>query len=139
MDIDIKVGMKQSEINGLFNEIEEFKRQRSHLKDGMDKKTETIISHILKHGNVLAYKDNEAHVLTVTNGSARKFDKSKLADDVARTQKELDMVGIAELVETGKLSSEQLSEYFYDEPTQKLKARKAKKSDIELLTGGGRG
>jgi len=139
MDVTIKVGMKQSEINGLFNEIEEFKRQRSHLKAGMDKKTETIIDHILNNGNVLAYKDNEAHVLTVANSSSRKFDKSKLADDVARTQKELDVVGIAELVETDKLSSEKLSEYFYDEPTQKLKARKAKKSDIELLTGGGRG
>lgn len=139
MDITIKVGMKQSEINGLFNEIEEFKRKRSHLTAGINQKTETIIDYILNNGNVLAYKDNEAHVLTVTNGSSRKFDKSKLADDVARSQSELNVIGIAELVETKKLTTEQLNGYFYDEPTQRLKARKAKKSDIELLTGGGRG
>lgn len=139
MDITIDVNLKQSEINGLFNEVEELKRQRAHLKDAMDKKTDKIINHILKHGNVLAYKGNEAHVLTVKNGVSKKFDKAALATDVGRTQSELNIVGVAEIVEEQKVTSEDLKKYFYDEPKQTLKARKAKKTDIELLTRGGSG
>lgn len=139
MDIDIRVGMKQSEINGLFNEIEEQKRQRTHLNDGIKLKTEKIIDHIAKHGNVLAYKNNEAHVLTIKKGMSRKFNKGQLATDLGCTQSDLDVVGISSYVERGSLTTGQLEKYFYEEETESLKARKAKKSDIELLTGGGRG
>lgn len=130
--------MKQSEINGLYNEMEELKNKRKTLKESIDKKEEKIVRHILEHGNVLAYKDNVPHILTVKNGSTRKFDKGRLAEDTERTQKELNYVGVAELVEEQKVSSEKLEEYFYEEPTQKLKARKAKKSDMDLLRSSGR-
>ena len=136
MDIDVNTHLKQSEINGLYNEMEQLKNQRKRLKETIDKKEEKIIKHILKHGNVLAYKDDVPHVLTVKNGHATKFDKAALAIDTERTQKELNPVGIAELVEEKRISSDELEKYFYQEPTQKLKARKAKKSDIELITGG---
>lgn len=130
--------MKQSEINGLYNEMEELKNKRKTLKESIDKKEEKIVRHILEHGNVLAYKDNFPHILTVKNGSTRKFDKGRLAEDTERTQKELNYVGVAELVEENKVSSEELEGYFYEEPTQKLKARKAKKSDMDLLRSSGR-
>lgn len=136
MDIDVRTHLKESEINGLFNEVNQLKNKRKQDGELIKQKEEKIIRHILKHGNVLAYKDNVAHILTVKNGTTRKFDKAKLADDVGKTQAELDVIGIAEIVEQNKITSEQLKKYFYDEPTQKLKARKAKKSDIELLTGG---
>lgn len=136
MDMNIRTHIQQSEINGLFQEVEQLKRQRTNLKETIDKKTDKIISHILKNGSVIAYKNDVPHVLTVKNGSARKFDKAKLADDTGRTQSELDVVGIAELVEESKVSSKRLEEYFYEEPTQTLKARKAKKSDLELIFGG---
>ena len=136
MDVNVKTQMKQSEINGLYNEMEQLKKQRTTLKEKIDSKEDTIIQHILKHGNVLAYKENVPHILTVKNSTKRKFDKAKLADDVGRTQSELDVIGMAEIVEEKRITSEQLEEYFYEEPTQKLNARKAKKSDIELLTSG---
>lgn len=138
MDITIDVNLKQSEINGLFNEIEEMKRKREQLKSSMDKKTEKIIDHIIKHGNVLAYKNNEPHVLTVKQGSTKKFDKASLATDMGETQSSLNVIGIAELVEQNRVTSEKLNSYFYEEPNQTLKSRKAKKNDIELLTRGGR-
>ncbi len=137
MDINVQTQVQQSEINGLFNEVEQLKKERAKIKDTIDLKIEKIISHILKNGNVLAYKDNVPHVLTVKNGTTTKFDKGKLAEDTDRTQKELNYVGVAELVEENKVSSEKLNEYFYDEPKQTLKARKAKKADIELIFGGG--
>lgn len=138
MDVNVNTHLKESEINGLFNEVEQLKNQRKKDMDLINKKTDKIIDHILKHGNVLAYKDNEPHILTVKNGTSRKFDKASLATDTDRTQKELNVVGIAELVEDNQVTSEKLEEHFYDEPTQKLKARKAKKTDIELMFGGKR-
>ena len=136
MDIDVNTHLKQSEINGLYNEIEQLKNKRKQDMELIKQKEEKIISHILNHGNVLAYKDNIPYILTVKNGSSRKFDKAKLADDTGRAQSELNVIGIAELVEENQVSSEQLEEYFYEEPTQKLKARKARKADIELIFGG---
>lgn len=136
MDINVRTQVQQSEINGLFNDIEALKKERQKLKDSIDKKTDKIISHILENGNVLAYKDNVAHVLTVKNGNTTKFDKSALAGKLGVSTKELDYVGIAEFVEEKKITSGELNEFYYQEPTQKLKARKAKKSDIELIFGG---
>lgn len=138
MDVNVNTHLKQSEINGLFNEVEQIKKQRASLKEQIDKKTDKIISHILKNGNVLAYKDNVPHILTVKNGKKRKFDKSLLANDLGVTQSELNLIGVAELVEEKRITAEELKKYEYDEPTQKLKARKAKKSDMELLRSSGR-
>lgn len=138
MDVNINTHMKQSEINGLYNEMEDLKNQRKRLKDAIDKKEDKIISHILEHGNVLAYKNNVPHVLTVKVTNTKKFDKGQLAHDTDRTQKELNYVGVAELVEDKELTSEQLQKYFYEEPKQVLKARKAKQSDIEIMFGGRR-
>lgn len=137
MDINVNTKLKQSEINGLFQEMEQLKNKRKQLKELIDQKQETIINHILKNGNVLAYKDNVPHILTVKDVTLKKFDKATLADDVGRTQAELNAVGIAEIVEENKISSEELRDYFYEEPKQTLKARKAKKSDIELIRGVG--
>lgn len=130
--------MKQSEINGLYNEMEQLKKQRKKDMDTINKKEEQIIQHILEHGNVLAYKEDVPHILTVVNGSTRKFDKARLADETGRTQAQLNPPGIAEIVEDGQASSKELEDYYYEEPEQKLKARKAKKSDMELLHSSGR-
>jgi CHASE1-domain containing sensor protein len=133
MDINVSVNFKASEINGLFQELEELKKQRANLKDEIEKKMDTIVRHIEKNGNVLAYKNNVAHVLSVKARTTKKFDKSQLATDTGRSSSELNLIGVAELVEEKKTSSEQLKKYRHDEMKVVLKARKAKKSDIDLL------
>ncbi|MDY7224685.1 hypothetical protein [Halalkalibacterium halodurans] len=137
-DFNVQTQLQQSEINGLYQEIEELKNKRIKIKDEIDKKTEKIIQHILKHGNVIAYKDNIPHVLTVNNARTKKFDKSALATDLEVSASELNLIGVAELVEERRISSDRLKEYEYEDTTQKLKARKARKTDIELIFGGNR-
>lgn len=138
-DINFQSRVKQSEINGLFQETEELKKQRAHIKEQIDSKTEKIISHILKNGNVLAFKDDTPHVLTVRNTESKKFDKSALASELEISSRELNLIGVAELVEENLITSDKLKEYEYYETIQKLRATKAKKSDIELIFGGPNG
>ncbi|MBY6268002.1 MULTISPECIES: hypothetical protein [Parageobacillus] len=140
MDVDVSVRFKQSEINGLFQEVEELKRKRAHLKGELDKvteqinkKTNQIIHYIQKNGNVLAYKNNVPYILSVKQKISKKFDKSQLANDVGKSTSELNLIGVAELVEERKISSQQLKQYEHEETNLVLKARKAKKSDIDLL------
>lgn len=133
MDVNINVHFKQSEINRLFQEIEELKRKRALLKEQIDQKTEKIIRHIQENGNVLAYKNNVPYVLSIKQKISKKFDKSQLANDVGKSTSELNLIGIAELVEERKISSQQLKQYEHEETNLVLKARKAKKSYIDLL------
>ncbi|PGA94646.1 hypothetical protein [Bacillus toyonensis] len=133
MDVNISVNYKDSEINGFFNEIEQMKRQRTVLKERIDEKTEAIISHIKKYGNVLAYKNDVAHVLSVVGRTSTKFDKAGFAAKVDRPQSELKPIGIAELVEEKRTTSDEMKEFLTDEVKQVLKARKAKKAEIDLL------
>jgi hypothetical protein len=133
MDVNVNVNFKESEINGLFQEIEEMKKQRAHLKERIENNTEKIIKHILKNGNVLAYKNDKPHILSVIGRATTKFDKSELAQDTGRETKELNLIGVAELVEDKKTSSEQLKKYQHEEVKQVLKARKAKRSEMDLL------
>lgn len=133
MDVNINVNYKASEISGLFNEVEQMKRKRSVLKESIDKKTDEIIRHIQKNGNVLAYKGDVPHVLSVAGRTSTKFDKSAFAEKVDRPQSELNAIGIAEVVEDKLITSSEMEKFLVDETKQVLKARKAKKSDIDLL------
>jgi hypothetical protein len=133
MDVNANVHFKQSEINGLFQEVEELKRQRALLKEEIDKKVDKIIRHIQKNGNVIAYKNNVPYVLSIKQKISKKFDKSQLANDVGKSTSELNLIGVAELVEERKITSQQLKQYEHEEENIVLKARKAKKSDIDLL------
>lgn len=136
-DFNVKTRIEQSEINGLFQEVEQLKKDRAKLKDAIDKKVDKIISHILKNGNVIAYKDDFPHVLTVANQQSKKFDKSGLANRLEVSVRELNLIGVAELVEEKRITSDELKKYEYEEINQKLKARKARKTDIELIFGKG--
>ncbi|PFW97679.1 hypothetical protein [Bacillus pseudomycoides] len=133
MDVNISVNYKDSEINGFFNEIEQMKRQRAVLKERIEEKQEAIISHIKKHGNVLAYKNDVPHILSVAGRVSTKFDKARFAVKIDCPQSELKPIGIAELVEEKKTTSDEMKDFLKDEVKQVLKARKAKKSEIDLL------
>lgn len=137
MDINVTVVKKSAEINGLYNEIALLKVQRSNLKDQIDAKTDQIIQHILKNGNVIAYKNDVPHVLTVVGRTTIRFDKSQLANDTGVSSSELNLIGVAELVEDKKTNSEKLKGYQQEEVKRVLKARKAKKSDMDLLRSHG--
>lgn len=137
-DINVNVNMQGSQINGLFNEVEEMKRQRLVLKEQIDFKVGQIIDHIVEHGNVLAYKNDIPHILTVGGKVTTKFNKTQLSNDTGVSENELNFVGIAELVEKQQTSSDRLNDYYYNDTKRVLKARKAKKSDLELLRSRGR-
>lgn len=137
MDINVTVIKKSAEINGLYNEIAQLKVQRSNLKDQIDAKTDQIIQHILKNGNVIAFKNDVPHVLTVVGRTTIRFDKSQLANDTGVSSSELNLIGVAELVEDKKTNSEKLKGYQQEEVKRVLKARKAKKSDLDLLRSHG--
>jgi hypothetical protein len=138
MDFNVNTEIKQSKINGLYQEVEAMKRDRAALKERIDTNTAEIIQHIVKNGNVIAYKDNTPYVLTVKDTVSKKLDKDQLAIDLDVSKSYIDLFGVAQLVEEGKLTAEKLKTYEYEEPTQKLSARKAKKSDMELIFGGKR-
>lgn len=135
MDININVNMKASDINGLFNQVEELKKQRAAIAEQIEFKTDQIIDHIIEHGNVLAYKNDVPHVLTIGSRWTNKFNKAQLASDTGTSEQELNYVGVAELVEGQQVSAERLKDYYKEESKRVLKARKAKKSDMELLLG----
>lgn len=136
-DIDVSVQMKPSQVNGLFQQIEDMKRQRLVLKEQIDAKTEEIIDYIVKNGNVLAWKNDQAFILTVGSKEQNVFNKAQLAADTGVAENALNMLGIVELVEDNRTSSEQLKDYYQIQSKPALKARKAKKKDIEMFRSRG--
>ncbi|MGE7839563.1 hypothetical protein ACQKNX_02110 [Lysinibacillus sp. NPDC093712] len=134
-DLQINTNIQQSEANGLYQQIEDIKRQRANLKDQQDKLEGKLFDHIQKNGKVLAYKNNTPYVLTVGNVTKSTLNKKELAEELEVPQKDLSTQGIAELVEEQRLTSEMIRSAIYSETDLKLKARKAKKSDIELIFG----
>lgn len=135
-DIQIKTHIQQSEANGKYQQIEDIKRQRANLKEQQDKLEGELIHHIRNNGSVLAFKNDTPYVLTAGNVSITKLDKKQLAEDLGIPQKDLSAEGIAELVEEKRLTSEMIRSAMFTETDTRLKARKAKKSDLELIFGG---
>jgi hypothetical protein len=136
-DIDVSVQMKPSQANGLFQQIEDIKRQRLVLKEQLDSKVDELIEYIIKNGNVLAWKNDQAYILTVGSKEQTVFNKAQLATDTGVSESELNVIGIVELVEDQRTSSDQLRDYYQVNSKQALKARKAKKKDIEMFRSRG--
>ncbi|QJT70366.1 hypothetical protein [Microcystis phage MaeS] len=133
MDIDVSVQMKPSQANGLFQEIEDIKRQRLMLKDKLDAKTEELADYILKNGNIIAYKNDVPYVVTVGSKENTVFNKAQLSSDTGESESNLNLVGIAKLVEDHRVSSETLKDYYQVNSKPAIKARKAKKKDLEMF------
>lgn len=133
MDENIQVNFKPSTVNGLFNELNEMKKQKSHLEDAIEIKTRKIIDEIEKNGNMIAYKFDVPYVLSIGTRNSIKLNKEDLANDVGVSQSELNLIGVAELVEERKLTSDQIKSSQYAESKRVLKARKASKKEVDVL------
>lgn len=133
MDENIQVNFKPSTVNGLFNELNEMKKQRSHLDDAIELKTQKIIDEIQKNGNMIAYKYDVPYVLSVGMRNSIKLNKEELADNLGVSQSDLNLIGVAELVEEKKLSSDQIKSSQYPESKRVLKSRKASKKEVDVL------
>lgn len=134
-DLQINTQIQHSEANGLYQKIEDIKRQRANLKEQQDNLEGKLFDHIQKHGKVLAYKNNIPYVLTVGSVTKSVLNKKELAEELEVPQKDLNTQGIAELVEEQRLTSDMIRSATYSESDIRLKARKARKSDIELIFG----
>lgn len=132
-DVQINTVIRDSAANGLFNEIEELKKKRRACEETIADKTHELLQHVKEHGKVLAYKNDEPYIVRAKISSRRTLDKARLADDTEKSQSDLNPVGIARLVEEKRLTSKQLEEYYVSETSEALNAKKASKSDIELL------
>lgn len=132
-DMQIRTVIRQSQANGLYQQMQDIKRERENLKLKHDRLEDKLIDEIKKNGNVIAFKDDTPHVLTVGLRTSTKLDKSEVAEAIGVSQKELNALGIARLVEEGTLSSSTLENAMHTETEEKLKARKAKKTDLELI------
>jgi|GEM_PF-1757197 len=133
MDVNVNTHMKQSEINGLFNEVEVLKNQRKKDMDLVKKKTEKIIESLEPKQEILVYKNDEPYLLKVEIKKSKKFDRAELANDLGVTQNKLNIPGVAELVEENKIQSEDLEDYWFQEAEPKIKVKKATKRDVEKL------
>ena len=133
MDENIQVNFKPSTVNGLFNELNEMKKKKSHLEDAIEIKTRKIIDEIEKNGNMIAYKFDVPYVLSIGTKNSIKLNKEDLAHDVGVSQSELNLIGVAELVESKKLTSDQIKSAQYAESKRVLKARKASKKEVDVL------
>ncbi|WP_312506898.1 hypothetical protein [Lysinibacillus sp.] len=134
-DLQINTQIQHSEANGLYQQIEDIKRQRANLKEEQGKLQDKLFSHIQKHGKLLAYKNDIPYVLTVGSVTKSVLNKKELAEELEVPQKDLNTQGIAELVEEQRLTSDMIRSAIYSESDIRLKARKARKSDIELIFG----
>lgn len=134
-DLQIQTHIAQSEANGKFQRMQQIKRQREVLKVEQDKLQEQLIQHIEKNGKVLAYKDDVPHILSVGLRTTTKFDKATLASELGEPQKDLTTVRLAQLVEDGTLTAQQIQDLMYTERDTVLKVRKASKNDMSLILG----
>lgn len=134
-DLQIQTHIAQSAANGKFQRMQEIKRQRETLKAEYDSIQDNLIDHIEKYGKVLAFKDNVPHILQVGLRATTKFDKATLASDLGEAQKDLTTVRLAQLVEEGAITSQQIQDLMHVERDTVLKARKASKNDMSLILG----
>src|SRR5699024_2611360 len=123
----------RAKINGLFNDIEELKNARKRDMELIKAKEDDILRVLEVGQEVIVYKNDEPYVLSVNLKRSTKFDKPQLADDIGVSQQELNIPGVAELTENGRITSSKIEDYWNEEEEVKLKAKKATKKNVERL------
>lgn len=135
VDYNVQTMLRDSKGNGLFNQLRALKSQRANLDAMIEDVSEQLIKVVEAEGKVIAHVDGEPlpYVLTVKSTSRRVLDKETLATDVGVSKNSLNTEGFVELASEQKLTPETLKEYYYQETGKQLSARKAKKSDLEII------
>lgn len=123
----------RAKINGLFNDMEDLKNQRKRDMEVIKTKEEQILQLLSVGQEVIVYKNNEPYVLFINVRRSTKFDKEQLANDIGVSQSRLNIPGVAELTEKGKITTTKLENYWNEEEELKLKAKKATQKDIDRL------
>lgn len=123
----------RAKINGLFNDIEELKNVRKRDMELIKAKEEHILKMLKVGQEVIVYKNDEPYVLSVNLKRSTKFDKPQLANDIGVSQSRLNIPGVAELTEKGKITTSKLEDYWNEEEDVKLKAKKATQKDVDRL------
>lgn len=122
-----------AKINGLFNDIEELKNVRKRDMELIKAKEEHILKMLKVGQEVIVYKNDEPYVLSVNLKRSTKFDKPQLANDIGVSQSRLNIPGVAELTEKGKITTSKLEDYWNEEEDVKLKAKKATQKGVDRL------
>lgn len=123
----------RAKINGLFNDMEDLKNQRKRDMEVIKTKEEQILQLLSVGQEVIVYKNNEPYVLFINVRRSTKFDKEQLANDIGVSQSRLNIPGVAELTEKGKITTTKLENYWNEEEELKLKAKKATQKDVDRL------
>lgn len=123
----------RSKINSLFNDIEMLKKERKRDLELIKQKEDEILDSLKVGQEVLVYKNDEPYILTVNIKKSTRFNKADLANDVGVSQSQLNIPGVAELTEKGKITSSGLDRYWNEEEETKIKVKKATSTDVERL------
>lgn len=134
-DFNIQTLKKESQANGKFNEMRALKRQIANLQEKLEDVVDELITTVEREGKLIAWTDGEPmpYVLTVKHGERNVLDKASLAEDLGVSASSLNTVAFVELGNEQIVTPETLKEHSYKESTKQLSARKAKKSDLELI------
>ena len=123
----------RSKINSLFNDIEMLKKELKRDLELIKQKEDEILDSLKVGQEVLVYKNDEPYILTVNIKKSTRFNKADLANDVGVSQSQLNIPGVAELTEKGKITSSGLDRYWNEEEETKIKVKKATSTDVERL------
>jgi hypothetical protein len=140
VDFNLQTMLRDSKGNGLFNKTRELKKQINNLQEQFENVMEELIDAVEAEGKIIAHVDGEPlpYVLTVKRSERSVLDKETLASDLGVSQSSLNTDGFVELANEQKVTPKMLQDYKYKETGRKLSARKAKKSDLEIIFSRGK-
>lgn len=116
-----------AKVNAAVNEIEELKSERRRNTDLIGMKTEKLIKMIELNKTYLVYKNDEPHLLQAQEKTTEKFNRNQMAEDLDVNPGDLNIPGVVDLVEDGKIDIQQANSYWYEEMNVKLSLKKATK------------
>lgn len=141
VDYNVQTVIRDSKGAGLYNKVLGLRAAKKNLEEQLEDAVEQLLDVVESEGTVIAYKDGEPmpYILNVSRGTRSVLDKETLAADLGVAQSDLNAEGYVELGNENKLTPERLKEYKHEEITRKLSARKAKKSELQIIYSRGTG